>query len=334
MTKFSVVLYYSINGDFMQRFKPKRRLKKNMFLKLFLFLIFSFLIFKLISLLIVKFPRNNFLKLLLIDNNLSFENGSKENLVSKLYSYARENIINKPNSLIVSNVAFKKNNKIEVIKKQDRKENNEIKEKTIEPLVYIYSSHQKEGYSIEYTEDYNIDPNVFLASSILQEKLNNINIKTELMKDDITKYLSDNGLDYSYSYVGSRYYLKPVIERYKSMKLIIDLHRDAAKKDVTTTVINDKSCAKVMFVVGLDHDNYQSNLDFSMNLNDKIVAKYPSLSRGVIKRTGEGVNGIYNQDLAPNIILLELGGNHNNLDEVINTIDLIVPIIGEYINEK
>ena len=42
---------------------------------------------------------------------------------------------------------------------------------------------------------------------------------------------------------------------------------------------------------------------------------------------------MYNQDLKDNIILIELGGNNNNLDEVVNTIELLVPIIGEYINE-
>lgn len=49
---------------------------------------------------------------------------------------------------------------------------------------------------------------------------------------------------------------------------------------------------------------------------------------------GPGVHGIYNQDLAPNVILLEMGGNENTYEEVINTIDLITPIIKEKIDEK
>ena len=33
-------------------------------------------------------------------------------------------------------------------------------------------------------------------------------------------------------------------------------------------------------------------------------------------------------------MLLEIGGNYNNINEVMNTIDLITPIIGDYINEE
>ena len=66
----------------------------------------------------------------------------------------------------------------------------------------------------------------------------------------------------------------------------------------------------------------------------KIKNKYPTLTRGVLEKEGKNVNGIYNQDLGSNIMLIEVGGNYNNIEEVMNTIDLIVPIIGDYINEK
>ena len=69
-------------------------------------------------------------------------------------------------------------------------------------------------------------------------------------------------------------------------------------------------------------------------INDKIKAKYPSLTRGVIGKEGKGNNGVYNQDLNPKMTLLEIGGEENTIDEVLNTIELIAPIIGEYINEN
>lgn len=89
-----------------------------------------------------------------------------------------------------------------------------------------------------------------------------------------------------------------------------------------------------MFVVGLEHDNYINNLENMNHLNDMIKEKYPTLTRGVLQKEGKNVNGIYNQDLGSNIMLIEIGGNYNNIEEVLNTIDLISPIIGEYINEK
>ena len=46
---------------------------------------------------------------------------------------------------------------------------------------------------------------------------------------------------------------------------------------------------------------------------------YQGLSRGKIKKTGITANGIYNQDISPNCILLEVGGVDNNIEEVNNT---------------
>ena len=44
------------------------------------------------------------------------------------------------------------------------------------PLIYIYNSHQGETYSMKYLEEYNITPNVLMASRMLSEKLNNVGI--------------------------------------------------------------------------------------------------------------------------------------------------------------
>ena len=53
-----------------------------------------------------------------------------------------------------------------------------------------------------------------------------------------------------------------------------------------------------------------------------------------MKKQGYGVNGVYNQDLASNVILIEIGGHENNIDEVNNTLDLVADAIKEYLNEK
>ena len=59
----------------------------------------------------------------------------------------------------------------------------------------------------------------------------------------------------------------------------------------------------------------------------------PLSSRGVLQKEGAGVNGIYNQDISKNAVLLELGGNENTITEVLNTIEIISTIIKEHINE-
>ena len=78
---------------------------------------------------------------------------------------------------------------------------------------------------------------------------------------------------------------------------------------------------------------FQKNLDFTTKLNSLFDTKYPGLSRGIYKKEGTGVNGIYNQDISENVILIELGGVDNNIDEVLNTINAISDILYTYIGE-
>ena len=50
-----------------------------------------------------------------------------------------------------------------------------------------------------------------------------------------------------------------------------------------------------------------------------------------MSKSGSNVNGLYNQDLNGNMILLELGANENTIDEVQNTVEAIVPIMSAYL---
>ena len=114
---------------------------------------------------------------------------------------------------------------------------------------------------------------------------------------------------------------------------MIDLHRDAISKDKSTAQINGKNYAKVLFVVGLEHENYEANLELANKLNSLIKEKYPAISRGVITKQGAGVNGIYNQDLSPKSVLIECGGKENSIDEVMNTTEILTQIIKEYLGD-
>ena len=59
---------------------------------------------------------------------------------------------------------------------------------------------------------------------------------------------------------------------------------------------------------------------------------YNGLSRGVLKKEGMNVNGIYNQDISSNAMLIEVGGVDNNIDEVLNTVNAISDILVKYID--
>ena len=206
--------------------------------------------------------------------------------------------------------------------------------KVNEPVVYIYNSHQTEEYSSSNPLDYSVKPNVMIASYIMKEYMNNNGIPAIVETANIKDFLTNNGLKYNKSYVASKYYIEQALEKYSSIKYLIDLHRDSATIDKTLYEQDGKSYARILFVVGMDHDGYESNLNLATSLNEKIKEKYPGISRGISKKSGSNVNGIYNQDMSENAMLIEIGGVDNEIEQVYNTINAISEIIVEYIKEQ
>ena len=52
-----------------------------------------------------------------------------------------------------------------------------------------------------------------------------------------------------------------------------------------------------------------------------------------MKKSGKGVNGVYNQDFHANTMLIEVGGQYNNIREVNNSLKVLARILAEYIKE-
>ena len=114
-----------------------------------------------------------------------------------------------------------------------------------------------------------------------------------------------------------------------TLKYYIDLHRDSLTHDKTTLIIDNKSYAKILFLIGLENANYQENLDFTTRISNLLNEKVPGLSKGIYKKEGPFVNGVYNQDFSSRVILIELGGNENTIEEVYRSLI----ILGEALDE-
>lgn len=324
--------------------------KKKRIFKIAKFLVFILVIYVVCritfgSLLTVKIMSSNeeFLKYLISDTNhhLIYKSDSKS-LINKAVKFFSDISINEPISIISSSLNLKTNSVKDSDDTYEDLDNLSKLTSHIEdpnptyvqkPKVYIYNSHQLENYSNKDLEVYNVTPNVMMASYLLKEKLNKLNIPTIVEDSDITEFMKINNWNHADSYKASRFYILEALNNNPNLELIIDLHRDALNHDASTVKINGKTYAKVLFVVGLEHDNYQKNLDLANKINKLINLKYEGLSRGVIKKEGINVDGIYNQDISPNMILLEVGGNESNIEEVMNTIDVISLIIKEYLGE-
>ena len=207
-------------------------------------------------------------------------------------------------------------------------------ETNIKPTVYIYNSHQTESYRSDFAESFNINNTVYLASHILKEYLGNLGIGVIVEENSIVDVLNTNGWKYGSSYKASRILLEQAKKDNPSLTFFIDLHRDAASYERTMLEIDGEKYAKIMFVVGLKHDNYAPNLELANKLNDKIKEFNSELSRGVMQKDNSGANGIYNQDFDPNTILIEVGGQYNYIAEVNNTLRVFADVLYEYFEEQ
>ena len=295
-----------------RRFKTRKRRKKHT--KLILFCLFIYIIFAIFNIILKKINKKALYQKEIYLINFNLNKIKKPNI----------SFLDAKSIFFVSlNHIFNNESIIKVVK-----DNHNV----VNPIIYIYNTHQEEEYNKSFYETYNITYTTIVASYILSDYLNDYNISNIVENRSIKEYLTSNNLKYKDSYLASKSFIKDNLNKYPSIKYIIDIHRDSAKKDITTGYYNDKSYAKISFVVGLDNKDYQSNLDFANKLNDKLPKE---ISRGIIKKSGHLVNGVYNQDLCTKAILIEVGGVDNNIEEVNNTLELFSNILyKEIINEE
>lgn len=194
-------------------------------------------------------------------------------------------------------------------------------------LVYIYNTHDTEKYTLPFTSDYSIIPNVTLVSKMLKEYLKSYNIDSYIEISKTKDYLKKNKLKYSDSYKASRYYLEKNLN--KNYKLIIDIHRDSLRHKYTLYEKDNKKYARILFIIGSSNKNYKKNKEVAENLNNRLNSKYKGISRGVTIREDTA----YNQDLNERIILVKIGGIDNTLEELNNTIEVFSKVINDYIKE-
>ena len=291
-----------------KKFISKRRKHKKLKFKFLLFLLLFILsIYKSFRYLLksnIKIDNKEFVELLLTNN-------IEENKITKFIGIINKNY--KPVNLLSTNY-------FELVDTRKKKINtNNNSNSSILPLIYIYNSHQTEEYLPSNFIESEVKPTVMMADYIMEDIFNKNNFNTIVEERSIRQKLNENNWKYYKSYDASRIYLDDTKTNNPSIKYFIDVHRDSLKRDKTTVEINGKSYAKTIFLIGLENDNYNENLEFTTKLNDKLNEKYPNLSKGIYKKGGEGVNGVYNQDNSKYTILLEIGGPENNTTEVLNS---------------
>lgn len=204
---------------------------------------------------------------------------------------------------------FKNLNKVIIKREAKLSENVKNASALGEPLIYIYNTHQTEEYAPGSLKNYNITPTVYMAANILKENLRENGINAIVEDSSLQKGLSERGLNYNGAYTLSYEWLTSAKERYPSVKYFIDLHRDSVS---ASTTINNYSYAKMMFVIGMNHDNYKKNEELMLKLNEFLNRGY----KGLMREPFYGKNSRYNQHFNENVMLIEIGGPESTISEV------------------
>lgn len=200
------------------------------------------------------------------------------------------------------------------------------------PLIYIYNTHQGESYDGGNLNMGDLTPNVMLASYRMRELLNKKNFNTLVETNKVSAILKVKGWDYTRSYDASRILLKDALNNHPSLKYFFDIHRDSISYEASTLVSYNKKYAKILFVIGTDYKDYEDNHELAQKISDKMNENVKGISKGILKKGGKGVNGIYNEDFSKTTLLFEIGSSYNSIEEVDNTIEVLTSSIISVVN--
>lgn len=203
-------------------------------------------------------------------------------------------------------------------------------------VVFLYNSHNRESFLPHLPDEsdpnaaHHKEVNITKVSERIANSLESYGIGASVDDTDIMNILHENGWKYGKSYQASRPVVEEAISQNEHLQYILDIHRDALPRKKTTIDINGESYAQIMFIIGAENKNYEKNLSLATELHYLLDEKFPGLSKGVITKEGPNSNGIYNQDLHENALLLEIGGYENTLEEMYRSADAIAEVFSDY----
>lgn len=182
-----------------------------------------------------------------------------------------------------------------------------------EPSVLILHTHTTESYTKQgesyketsswrtLDEDYNMLSIGHLVENILEE--NGIAVVQDRTVHDHPSY--------SGSYIRARQSIRDILDEYKNIRLVLDLHRDAAGTENnqmrTKAVVNGKTSAQLMVVIGTNHEGYEENLSLGLKLHIQLEKQAAGIMRPLQLRSQR-----FNQDLSSGALLIEIGAAGNS----------------------
>lgn len=191
-----------------------------------------------------------------------------------------------------------------------------------EPTVLIFHSHATESYagtgaSYRTTDE---DRNMVSVGQRVAELL-----EEEGIRVIHSRTLHDHP-SYDGAYASSRQEVKALLERYPTVRLVLDLHRDASDASEgqlrTAVPLSNGSAARLMLVLGGSHDRWQENLSLALKLQLQLEQEAPGITRPIDLRTGR-----FNQDLCSGTLLVEVGGAGDSHAEALAAAEVLARAI-------
>lgn len=190
------------------------------------------------------------------------------------------------------------------------------------PQILIVHTHATEAYTPDGGDTYVPSDN----SRTLDEGQNMLRVG-----DEMERVFTEMGLNvlhdrtlydyprYAGAYSRSGGGVEEYLKQYPTIRLVLDVHRDALiGSDGTVykvvTDIDGVKTAQVMLVVGSgkDHPDWEKNLALAAKLQKSLDTLYPTLARPMTLR-----QSVYNQNLTPGSLLVEVGSHGNTLQEAL-----------------
>ena len=199
-----------------------------------------------------------------------------------------------------------------------------------EPTVLIYHSHATESFTPSPGENY-AESSPFRT---LSEDYNMVSIGTrvaEILEAGGITVIHDRSLhdspSYNNSYSSSRASMQQYLEEYPSIRLVLDLHRDASGDNsnqmTTSATVDGEKSAQLMLVVAAGTSarpvpHWQENLALGLKLHVQLERIAPGICRYVNLRSSR-----FNQDLLSGALLVEVGAAGNTHQEALTAAEVL-----------
>ena len=194
------------------------------------------------------------------------------------------------------------------------------------PQILILHSHGSEAYSQNDGDLYQ-ESDPFRTTDCAHNVVRVGEVMAEVFRAHGFQVIHDTSLYdypvYSGSYDRSRAAVEDWLEQYPTIRIILDVHRDALVDPdgaiyKLVSQENGKKVAQVMLVVGTDsggteHPHWPDNLALAVQLQQELLSDYVTLARPIVLRSSS-----YNQQLSPGSLLVEVGGHGNTLSEALD----------------